>query len=445
MANLSMNVNSINVNIPSKRVFCDELSSRSKVFVSFPIRTPSGTLSPTTVKHPFKPQEAQPVQKQQQQQQEVKPHHQQPYHQQQLQQQLILQKRYQIERERALIDVELRRLELEEQASRRRLGQASDTTAALPTKQQPLGKMMTPCRLSKQTWDSSTKEMSMSSSASSSSSLDDEALFKLQQQLKRNQKRQADDLQIKEIVVQYNSNNHISSTFFDGEADDNNSVTSLLTLPLTPWEELELLIQSEQTEALKNAQISLKHQEVPTSIKTRSSVPKESTKGSHEQRKPSLIHHHYPVIPHSDNRPQQQQQYHRRPPTPTRQDSFASHRIKLDQGDVHPGRVKNMPLQIEFPLQNNTMENHYYFSPQWLHSSSTVQASYTGPLRQGLPYGIAILRFGNGDMYMGEVVWGEMHGQGTYRTKRGQVWRGLFDHNAFVENENTATALSAAP
>lgn len=265
--------------------------------------------------------------------------------------------------------------------------------------------------------------MDMSLSSSSSSSSDDEEL-KLRQ-LQAKQHRRNDSILIKEIVVDY------SKSLDKGEEDDNNSVTSLLTLPLAPWEELEKLITSEQHRALETAQAigPPERLELPNyKPKSNSLSPRlSSMKHSNGQRE-KHGHRSRQHRPHS---------HHRLPSTTARQGSF---RNNLDEGDEHPGRVKNMPIKIEFP--KDYIDSNYYFSPQWLHSSPSVHATYTGPLRQGLPYGIAIVRFENGDMYMGEVVWGEMHGQGTYRTRRGQVWRGLFARNVFVGSDGSATLPS---
>jgi hypothetical protein len=63
-----------------------------------------------------------------------------------------------------------------------------------------------------------------------------------------------------------------------------------------------------------------------------------------------------------------------------------------------------------------------------------LEASYTGPIRNGLPHGTGTFRFKSGDTYLGEVVAGEMHGKGTlyHRQRELGCSRGVFEHNVFV-------------
>ena len=60
-------------------------------------------------------------------------------------------------------------------------------------------------------------------------------------------------------------------------------------------------------------------------------------------------------------------------------------------------------------------------------------AIYTGPLENGVPNGTGTIRFLNGDTYLGELVNGEMHGQGTlyHHEKAKGLSRGRFQHNQF--------------
>ena len=60
-------------------------------------------------------------------------------------------------------------------------------------------------------------------------------------------------------------------------------------------------------------------------------------------------------------------------------------------------------------------------------------AIYTGPLENGVPNGTGTIRFKNGDTYLGELVNGEMHGQGTlyHHEKAKGLSRGRFQHNQY--------------
>ena len=56
---------------------------------------------------------------------------------------------------------------------------------------------------------------------------------------------------------------------------------------------------------------------------------------------------------------------------------------------------------------------------------------YSGPIERGLPSGIGVIRFESGDLYMGELEKGEMHGRGTLVFEK-QMLIGEFEHNLFV-------------
>ena len=69
----------------------------------------------------------------------------------------------------------------------------------------------------------------------------------------------------------------------------------------------------------------------------------------------------------------------------------------------------------------------------FLDGRKPVEALYSGPLVKELPYGIGTFVLSTGDLYIGEVVWGAMHGSGTYWSKRyGQVRRGIFENNLYL-------------
>jgi hypothetical protein len=71
----------------------------------------------------------------------------------------------------------------------------------------------------------------------------------------------------------------------------------------------------------------------------------------------------------------------------------------------------------------------------------TQKTKYSGALHRGLPDGMGVLRFENGDLYIGEFHLGEMHGVGMFNQKRRehnrkqakhQIFNGGFVHNEFV-------------
>jgi uncharacterized coiled-coil protein SlyX len=62
---------------------------------------------------------------------------------------------------------------------------------------------------------------------------------------------------------------------------------------------------------------------------------------------------------------------------------------------------------------------------------SNKKASYSGQLRENIPNGTGIVRFESGETYLGEVVNGEMHGNGTIFYPGGSMDRGRFEHNVF--------------
>ena len=84
------------------------------------------------------------------------------------------------------------------------------------------------------------------------------------------------------------------------------------------------------------------------------------------------------------------------------------------------------------------------------------KALYSGPTYKGRPHGCGILKFvESGDVYMGDLVDGEMHGQGTYTVKgagkrKHQVLRGTFQNNVFTgswdqyDDSNAAVYTTAA-
>jgi len=98
-------------------------------------------------------------------------------------------------------------------------------------------------------------------------------------------------------------------------------------------------------------------------------------------------------------------------------------------GPVQPSRVRD--YQVDLVAADGT----------------TRKAVYSGPLHRGEPHGCGILKFvDTGDLYMGDIVNGKMHGQGTYTfsagkkkgfhkkatTKKSRVLKGTFENNVFT-------------
>jgi len=56
---------------------------------------------------------------------------------------------------------------------------------------------------------------------------------------------------------------------------------------------------------------------------------------------------------------------------------------------------------------------------------------YSGSAIDGVPSGVGSIRFSNGDIYLGQVMDGKVHGKGTLYTKAG-LSRGRFENNVFM-------------
>eukprot|EP00526_Cylindrotheca_closterium_P011204 CAMPEP_0113645322 /NCGR_PEP_ID=MMETSP0017_2-20120614/23882_1 /TAXON_ID=2856 /ORGANISM="Cylindrotheca closterium" /LENGTH=389 /DNA_ID=CAMNT_0000557037 /DNA_START=1 /DNA_END=1170 /DNA_ORIENTATION=+ /assembly_acc=CAM_ASM_000147 len=104
------------------------------------------------------------------------------------------------------------------------------------------------------------------------------------------------------------------------------------------------------------------------------------------------------------------------PPPPRRRNS----RPTTDAGDLKPDRAQNMEIEIKM-------------------NGKTIKGSYSGALSHNIgqqqqsrkPNGAGIIKFDNGDMYMGDMKDGQMHGHGTL-VHGDTVLRGEFEHNMFV-------------
>ena len=99
------------------------------------------------------------------------------------------------------------------------------------------------------------------------------------------------------------------------------------------------------------------------------------------------------------------------PNAPRRRNS----RPTTDAGDLKPDRAQNM--DIEIVINGRTLTGCY-----------SGALSHSTPRR---PNGAGIIKFDNGDMYMGDMKDGQMHGHGTL-VNGGTVLRGEFEHNMFV-------------
>ena len=66
-------------------------------------------------------------------------------------------------------------------------------------------------------------------------------------------------------------------------------------------------------------------------------------------------------------------------------------------------------------------------------NTERLAGTYSGALspRNSKPFGVGVIKFDNGDMYMGDMKDGNMHGHGTL-VSRGMVLRGEFQENLFV-------------
>jgi len=62
------------------------------------------------------------------------------------------------------------------------------------------------------------------------------------------------------------------------------------------------------------------------------------------------------------------------------------------------------------------------------------KAHYSGTVKDGIPHGVGTLQFlQSGDVYIGEIAYGEMQGKGAYcHAKDNKVFRGIFERNSFV-------------
>lgn len=191
--------------------------------------------------------------------------------------------------------------------------------------------------------------------------------------------------------------------------DDSRSFCSGITMPLTPQEELDHFICTEIPDEGSGAEIALLQRQhfenriLPgDELLHRRQFAQDRKSGHQDQERPK----------------ERQKRRHQRKSRAT----MKSRPSDQDDGDAQPGRARNMSWLIAFD-----------------DGKKSLPALYSGPLVKGLPYGIGTLRMKNGDMYMGEIVWGAMHGTGTYWSQSdAQVCRGQFVNNVF-QKENEAS------
>ena len=112
--------------------------------------------------------------------------------------------------------------------------------------------------------------------------------------------------------------------------------------------------------------------------------------------------------------------------------SMCSSKAEDDESVV---RVYHKEIQLELSFHDKDNKVHFY----------REATKYSGPLRHGLPHGqMGILRFENGDMYLGGFESGKMHGFGTFVQKgHGElaktILKGEFANNQFP-GDNASTA-----
>ena len=95
--------------------------------------------------------------------------------------------------------------------------------------------------------------------------------------------------------------------------------------------------------------------------------------------------------------------------------------------------------QAESPNSPGTLANHAKGISWQIESSDgkILCGKYTGGLVEGVPSGNGVLRFLNGDLYIGDFRNGQMHGEGVFYSRRSvrsnlEIRRGIFQSNEFV-------------
>ncbi|CAJ1927356.1 unnamed protein product [Cylindrotheca closterium] len=175
----------------------------------------------------------------------------------------------------------------------------------------------------------------------------------------------------------------------DDDESDNCSLISGLTLP----QEISLL-----------RQIADKHHHTHSRQSRTSSRTKEKSKSSSKGSKSSRKTRNKVAASQISSKSADIASHGKRKSRPT-----------TDAGDLKPDRAQNMEIEIKM-------------------NGQIQKGSYSGALSQTvprLPYGAGIIKFDNGDMYMGDMMDGQMHGHGTL-VNGDTVLRGEFEHNMFV-------------
>jgi predicted nuclease with TOPRIM domain len=102
---------------------------------------------------------------------------------------------------------------------------------------------------------------------------------------------------------------------------------------------------------------------------------------------------------------------------------------KLHEAEVNT--PSSLPRALSLPMDKPVMSPSSRISKVFNTHINSKKASYSGPLRENIPNGMGVVRFESGENYFGEVVNGEMHGNGTIFYPGGSMDRGRFEHNVF--------------
>lgn len=115
---------------------------------------------------------------------------------------------------------------------------------------------------------------------------------------------------------------------------------------------------------------------------------------------------------------------------PPPEESFRFRRPPLEGGLIgqcqdDPSDVKDSPTM---PLAVRLLSRREQFIEVIIAGSLGL---YSGPTIDGIPNGVGSIRFSNGDIYLGRVMDGKIHGKGTMYTKAG-LSRGRFENDVFM-------------
>ena len=87
-------------------------------------------------------------------------------------------------------------------------------------------------------------------------------------------------------------------------------------------------------------------------------------------------------------------------------------------------------LLFQENIQGNFLSNYYSKDSDVFNGNGKFEEKngiiYEGEWIQGCKTGMAHIKFGNGDLYIGEVKDGKFNGNGQYRSIDGEVYNGQF-------------------